>query len=134
MIGPNAGEVVGDAPDRRVEILCDDEALNVTWSRFGPGRDSADLHIHRQHTDAFYVLEGELTLKLESGEVGLPAGSLARIPPMSAVHGFRNASDDDVKYLNLHAPGMGFADYMRGLRDFDQFDPPDAARGPPPTR
>ena len=51
------------------------------------------------------------------------------IPPM-VVHGFRNASEDaDVKYLNMHAPGCGFADYMRGLRDngdtewFDQLDP-----------
>ena len=45
------------------------------------------------------------------------------------VHGFRNGSDAEVRYLNLHAPGVGFADYMRGLRDgrrvpFDQEDPP----------
>ena len=44
------------------------------------------------------------------------------------VHGFRNASDADVKYLNLHAPGCGFIDYMRGPArwrpiDFDQADP-----------
>jgi mannose-6-phosphate isomerase-like protein (cupin superfamily) len=125
----NAGEVVGDSPERRVEILCDDEALNVTWSRFGPGRDGADLHVHRHHTDAFYVLEGELTLRLESGEVSLPAGSLARIPRM-VVHGFRNASDAELRYLNFHAPGSDFATYMRGLRDgvkvvYDQFDPPE---------
>ncbi len=122
-------EVVGDAPDRRVEILCDDPALNVTWSRFGPGRDGADLHVHREHTDAFFVLEGELTVKLATGEVTVPAGSLARVPPM-VVHGFRNASDADVKYLNFHAPGCGFADYMRGLRDFDQLDPPGTGTRP----
>jgi hypothetical protein len=45
------------------------------------------------------------------------------------VHGFRNASDADFRYLNLHAPGSGFADYMRALRDgrkrtYDQHDPP----------
>jgi mannose-6-phosphate isomerase-like protein (cupin superfamily) len=111
-----------------VEILLEHDALHVTWSRFGPGRDGADPHIHRRHSDLFYVLDGELTLLLETGEVSIPAGTLATIPPL-VVHGFRNASDADVRYLNLHAPGTGFADYMRGLRDgrrvpFDQEPPP----------
>jgi hypothetical protein len=53
VIAPRAGEVVGDAPDRRVEILADHDALHATWSRFGPGREGADLHVHRRHTDVF---------------------------------------------------------------------------------
>jgi quercetin dioxygenase-like cupin family protein len=130
VVGPGEGEVVGDAPDRRVEILCDDDALHATWSRFAAGRDGADLHVHRRHTDLFYVLEGELTVRLgpQGDGVTVPAGTLARIPPL-IVHGFRNASDADVRYLNLHAPGRGFADYMRALRDgrecpYDQHPPP----------
>ena len=130
VIPPGGGEVVGDTPDRRVEILCEDDALHATWSRFGPRREGADLHIHRHHTDLFYVLEGELTARLgvEDEQVALPEGTLARLPPY-VVHGFRNASDADVRYLNLHAPGQGFAAYMRGIRDrspvpFDQEDPP----------
>ena len=47
-----------------------------------------------------------------------------RIPPL-VVHGFRNGSDAEVRYLNFHAPGEGFADYMRGLSDFDQDEPPE---------
>ena len=130
IVPPGGGEVIGDGPDRRVEILSDVDGLHATWSRFGPGRDGADLHIHRRHTDLFYVLTGELAVRLgiEGDEVPLPAGTLARLPPL-VVHGFRNASDADVTYLNLHAPGRGFAAYMRGLRDgtsvdFDQEDPP----------
>ena len=46
----------------------------------------------------------------------MPAGTLARVPP-DVVHGFRNASDADVRYLNLHAPGREFANFMRALRD-----------------
>jgi hypothetical protein len=49
VIPPGGGEVVGDAPNRRVEVLCDDEALHATSSRFGAGRDGADLHVHRRH-------------------------------------------------------------------------------------
>src|SRR3954465_4400743 len=109
VIAPGGGGVIGDAADRRVEILCDQDPLHATWSRFGPGRDGADLHVHRRHTDLFYVLQGELTLRLGRGgaPVAVPAGALARMPPM-VVHGFRNASDEDVRYLNLHAPGRGF--------------------------
>src|SRR3954447_24979952 len=130
VLPPGGGEAVGDAADRRVEILSDHDALHATWSRFGPGRDGADLHIHYRHTDLFYVLMGELTMRLgpEGHEVGVPAGRLVRVPP-GIVHGFGNASDAELRYLNLHAPGVGFADYMRAMRDgrkfgYDQFDPP----------
>jgi quercetin dioxygenase-like cupin family protein len=138
VIRPGGGEVVGDAPDRRVEILSDADALHATWSRFGPRREGADLHVHRRHTDLFYVLEGELTVRLgpEDDAVVAPAGTLARVPPL-VVHGFRNGSDDELRYLNFHAPGVGFADYMRALRDghtfaYDQ-EPPPADGGRPAT-
>jgi quercetin dioxygenase-like cupin family protein len=130
VVPPSGGEVVGDSPDRRVEILGEHEGLHATWSRFGPRREGADLHIHRRHTDCFYVLAGELTLRLgvSDDQVAVPAGTLARVPPY-AVHGFRNATDGELRYLNLHAPGVGFADYMRAMRDgrpmtYDQEPPP----------
>jgi len=125
VIRPGGGEVIGDSPERRVEILSDHPSLHATWSRFGPGRDGADLHVHREHTDLFYVLEGEFTLRL--GPQGEPrpltAGTLAWMPP-GVVHGFRNASDAELRFLNFHAPGCGFADYLRGKGDFDQEPPP----------
>ena len=130
VIPPRGGEVIGDSPERRVEILSDRDALHATWSRFGPGREGADPHIHRRHTDFFYVLEGELTVRLgvEDQLVVVPQGALARVPPL-VVHGFRNGSDKEMRYLNFHAPGVGFADYMRGMRDgrpvvYDQEPPP----------
>ncbi len=131
LIPPGEGEVIGDSDDRRVEILSDDETLNATWSRFGPYREGADLHVHRHHTDCFYVLEGELTVRLglEDETVTVPTGALARVPPL-VVHGFRNGSDAEVRYLNLHAPGQRFADYLRAMRDgrsftYDQHEPPE---------
>jgi quercetin dioxygenase-like cupin family protein len=136
-VAPGQGEVVGDSPDRRVEILSDDETVHATWSRFGPGREGADLHVHRRHSDLFYVLAGELTVRLgrEDLAVAIPARTLARLPPL-VVHGFRNGGDRELRYLNLHAPGVEFADYMRGLRDgrafpFDQEPPPPDGVRPP---
>ncbi len=138
VIPAGAGEVVGDSPERRVEILCEHDALHATWSRFAAGREGADLHVHRRHTDLFYVLEGELTVRLgpEGDGVVVPAGTLARVPPL-VVHGFRNGSDAEVRYLNLHAPGQGFAGFLRALRDgrdlsYDQ-EPPPADGGRPAT-
>jgi quercetin dioxygenase-like cupin family protein len=137
VVPAGAGEVIADAPERRVELLCDHDALHVTWSRLGPLRDGADLHVHRQHTDLFYVLAGELTLRLgPRGEAeAMAAGTLARVPP-NVVHGFRNGSQAEVEYLNVHAPGCGFAAYMRGLRDgrdvrYDQHPPPDGGGSSP---
>lgn len=131
MIGPGKGEVIVDAPDRRVEILAEHDALHATWSRFGPRRDGADLHVHRRHSDYFYVLDGELTLRVgaDGERVRAGAGALARLPPLVA-HGYRNETDSDVRFLNFHAPGSAFATYMRALRDgrphrFDQDPPPD---------
>ena len=121
-------EVLGDAPDRRVELLCEHDTVHTTLSRYGPGRAGADLHVHHEHTDIFQVLEGELTVMLADEEVVIGPGELVHVPP-HVVHGFRNASDADVQFLNFHVPGVGFADYMRGLRDgvkvpFDQHPPP----------
>jgi mannose-6-phosphate isomerase-like protein (cupin superfamily) len=137
VVPPAGGEVVGDSPARRVEIVAEHDALHATVSRFGPHRDGADLHVHRRHTDVFYVLEGELTVRLgpDGREVPAPAGSLARVPPL-VVHGFRNAAAAQLRYLNSHAPGVGFADYLRGFRDgrsvnFDQEPPPDDGGRPP---
>lgn len=108
----------------------------MTWSRFGPQRDGASPHVHRSHSDLFYVLEGELIFLVgpERIETVLPAGTLVNAPPL-VVHGFRNGSDAEVRFLNFHAPGSGFADYLRAGRDgrpgsFDVEDPP-ADRGLP---
>jgi mannose-6-phosphate isomerase-like protein (cupin superfamily) len=138
LLAPRKGEVIGDSADRRVEILSDGDELHATWSRFGPGREGADLHVHRRHTDLFYVLAGELTVRLGPADETATAqpGMLARVPPL-VVHGFRNGSDAELRYLNFHAPGQGFADYLRAVRDgrtlvYDQEEPP-ADGGRPPA-
>jgi mannose-6-phosphate isomerase-like protein (cupin superfamily) len=137
VIPPGGGEVIADAPHRRVEVVCEHDALHATSVRMAAGGEGADLHVHRRHTDVFYVLAGELTIRLgPAGEpVTAPAGTQARIPPL-VVHGYRNASDAEVRFLNLHAPGTGFVAYLRALRDgrehtFDQEPPPPDGGRPP---
>ena len=133
LLRPGEGEVISDSAARRTEILCDHPTLVATWSRRGPWADGASPHVHRAHCDLFYVLAGELTFLVgpEQEERVLPAGTIALAPPL-VVHGFRNGSDSEVRYLNFHAPGGGFADYLRGVTPgFDSEDPP--ADGGRPT-
>ena len=81
--------------------------------------------MHRLHNDLFYVLAGELTLLIgpDQEERALPPGTLVLAPPL-VVHGFRNAADQELRYLNFHAPGGGFAAFLRGEEPgFDSEDP-----------
>jgi mannose-6-phosphate isomerase-like protein (cupin superfamily) len=103
VIPPGGGEVIGDSPERRVEILCDDEALNATCSRFAAGRAGADLHVHRNHSDIFYVLEGELTVMLgvDGERVGVPAGAWVQVPAGTA---YELSFPEAARFLELRAP------------------------------
>jgi quercetin dioxygenase-like cupin family protein len=123
---PGEGEIVTDRPERTLRILADLEELIVTWFRYEPGEKGPDPHVHHHHTDAFYVLEGEIEVSLgpELTTVTALPGMFAAAPP-NVVHTFRNASDETAIFLNLHVPSMGFGDHMRGRNPaFDQHDPP----------
>ena len=130
LIAPGEGETITDKPNRHVAILAERDQLTITRSRYGPGERGPDPHVHREHTDAFYVLEGELEFRLgPDGEpVRATAGAFVAAPP-GLVHSFDQAGDGDAHFLNFHAPDGGFAQYMRDVRDgadaaFDSFDPP----------
>lgn len=131
LVGSGEGETISSRDERGVEILTARERLTVTWSRYSPGERGPDPHVHHQHTDAFYVLEGEITYGLgpEDEPVRMPAGGFVAVPP-DVSHSFRNEGAVEGRFLNFHSPDGGFAEYMRGARDgrsvgFDSFDRPD---------
>jgi quercetin dioxygenase-like cupin family protein len=128
LLAPGEGETTTDRSERTLRILCDFEQLIVSWFRYEPGEEGPEPHIHRLHSDAFYVLEGEVDFGLGPNVTRLTGGSgtLAAAPP-NVVHTFRNSSDATAIFLNIHAPSMGFGDVLRGRgrEHFDQFDPPD---------
>jgi quercetin dioxygenase-like cupin family protein len=127
LLAPGEGETVVNRPERTLRVLAELDEIIVTWFRYGPGEKGPEPHVHRLHTDAFYVLEGELDVGLgpEVQWLTAQAGTLAAAPP-NVVHTFRNSSDATAVFLNLHAPSMGFGNLIRGRgeRGFDQFDPP----------
>src|SRR5919202_2785127 len=127
LLAPGEGETTTDRAERTLRILCEYEQIIVTWFRYEPGEEGPDPHVHKQHTDAFYVLEGEVEFGLgpEVTPVSGGPGTFAAAP-RGVVHTFRNASEATAIFLNVHAPSMGFGDVLRGGGEehFDQFDPP----------
>jgi quercetin dioxygenase-like cupin family protein len=128
--------LVVDRPERTIHIHVASEQLVVTETRYRAGERGPDLHVHHEHADCFYVLGGEITLSLESGERTLGTGSFILVPP-DVVHTFRNDGPDDLRFFNFHAPGVGFDRYLQGLYDaefatpFDQHPAPeDGGRDP----
>ena len=64
LLQSGGGETVFDGPERTIRILADLDELALTWFRYAPGQEGPEPHVHRRHTDAFYVLAGELELGL----------------------------------------------------------------------
>ncbi len=127
----DVGEQISLQEHREVRLLLESDGLTVTWSRYGPGERGPDPHVHREHTDAFYVLEGELTFTVgpDARTIRLGPGGFAAVPA-NVVHSFANEGGTEARWLNFHTPDAGFAAYLRALRDgtdasfFDSFDPP----------
>src|SRR4051812_43597584 len=85
------GEAITTLERREVILLADHEEISITRSRYGPGQRGPDPHVHREHTDSFYVLEGELRFEVgpDLGPVRVgPGGFVAA--PANVVHTFVN--------------------------------------------
>jgi mannose-6-phosphate isomerase-like protein (cupin superfamily) len=91
-----------------------------------PGFPGPRPHVHHETTDMFFVLEGELTMRLGAETLTLGPGSFVLVPPETA-HTFGNPSDRPVRFLGLMSPG-GFEQYFRDLRNAFGDGPPDFAR------
>ena len=124
LLGPREGDTIRDEPGRSIQVKADLDELALSEFRYAPGEQGPPRHVHRRHSDAFYVLEGELTIELADEVLRAGPGTMA-VAPAGLVHTFRNEGSGDARFLNIHAPSMGFPDHMKGRKpDFDQFDPP----------
>jgi quercetin dioxygenase-like cupin family protein len=114
LLGPGEGEDIG----RRIRIKCVSGGLVLTETA---GSGSTEPHVHHHHADGFRVLEGEFRVLLGEEEHVLAPGDFALAPP-DLVHRYRT---DGARWLNIHAPGSGFEEWLRrGDPAFDQHDPP----------
>ena len=120
------GSAASDRPERTVRALSEHELLDVTWSRYDAGQPGPDLHVHHEHVDAFFVVDGELRFRVgpAAAPVQAPPGTLVIVPPQ-VIHTFDNVSDRTARWLNFHAPSTGFIPSLRGERPgFDSHPAP----------
>jgi quercetin dioxygenase-like cupin family protein len=92
-----------------------------------PGGDTS-IHYHPEQEETYRVLDGTLEVFRDGPWRVVQAGKSLTVP-RGAVHGFRNASDAPVRFLNVHRPALAFQEHLetldrlvregkiRGLRD-----------------
>ena len=112
------GEEILRREQREISLLVAREEVTITRARYSAGEQVAGPHVHHEHTDAFYVLEGELTFEIgrEAETITVSSGGFVAVPP-EVVHSFRNDGDRPARWLTIHAQDGGFAAFMRGARD-----------------
>jgi quercetin dioxygenase-like cupin family protein len=117
VLAPGEGETIRPGFDIKVGR----PELVLTESVYAAGDQGPDPHVHHDHVDSFFVLEGELEWRvgpsLEPHRGG--PGTFVSVP-RDVLHTFRNPGPGEARFLNLHAPGLGFERYLRG--DFPEFD------------
>jgi uncharacterized cupin superfamily protein len=95
--------------------------LCTVWEgRVPPGTVGAGPHYHRGRDEFFYILEGELVLRIGDVTHTAGAGTFAFIP-RETIHGFHNASADSATLLVMHHPA-GFEHFLEEMNEL-------AARG-----
>ena|SRR5579862_8686355 len=106
---PGEGERIGPRDHRVLAELTHLEALELS---FEPDWEGVSPHTHHDHTDSFYVLEGEVEFFLDGEWHVSGPGTFVSVPP-DVEHGFRPAGGSPIRVLNVHAPKVGFIDGLR---------------------
>jgi mannose-6-phosphate isomerase-like protein (cupin superfamily) len=118
VLGPGEGDRVQLGPSSVVVKA----AAGATEGRFAlvettlePEFTGPRRHRHDETHDMFFVLEGTLTMQFDDERVDLPPGSFVLVPPGTA-HTFTNTTDEQVRLLNMNAPG-GLDSYLMEMAD-----------------
>ncbi|HET6623254.1 MAG TPA: cupin domain-containing protein, partial [Gaiellaceae bacterium] len=114
MVEIRDGERITGEGGLGVTLLADLEQIGIVEVRSAPGGVAPPLHVHERHAEAFLVLEGELTFRLEDGERRVGAESWVFVPP-EVVHTFAVTGEGAARFLDIHVPSCGFGEFVRGL-------------------
>jgi mannose-6-phosphate isomerase-like protein (cupin superfamily) len=78
--------------------------------------EGPEVHTHSDHTDSFYVLEGEVQFTVDGRTFTGGPGTFVSAPP-GVEHTFTKPELGYARLLNIHAPEAGFADHLRKISD-----------------
>ncbi len=94
---------------------CETGGLCTVWEgRVPPGTVGAGPHYHRGRDEFFYVLEGELVLRIGDERHTARAGTFAFVP-RDTIHGFHNPSTESATLLVMHHPA-GFEQFLEEMQ------------------
>ena len=108
-LGPGEGKAI-PVPSHLIKATKDDtrgaySLLEVNVRGGGPPQ-----HIHKAEEEAFYVLEGEVNIKIGEQTISGTVGSFVVIP-RGIVHTFRNVGPTPAKLLVIFSP-PGFEQFF----------------------
>ena len=108
-----------------VTIKTESEDTGSAWSLLEftvpPLFSGPPPHWHKVTQEAFYVLEGSLTLQVGEQTIKVPPGGYAFIP-IGMIHTYSNAEDESAKFLLFISPG-GLEKYFGELAELIQNEP-----------
>jgi quercetin dioxygenase-like cupin family protein len=111
-LGPGEGELLA-GPKRKIYVRYEGPEYEVLEFFCEPGFGPVDPHVHEDHTDSFYVLEGEVEFTIGEETVRASPGTWVAAPS-GVRHGFAIPGPAPARFLNIHAPGNGFIGRLRG--------------------
>jgi quercetin dioxygenase-like cupin family protein len=106
-IPPGGGRVYEQGGFRGAIKVDDEESRGrqcfSEWT-VDPGDDGPPPHLHREHQEAFYVVEGTLSFRAGEEAIEADVGSFILIPP-GVIHTFSNRTEAPARCVNAYVPG-----------------------------
>jgi len=99
--------------------------LSLMERTLPPAGRRPPAHRHTNCSEAYFVLDGLVSVVVEGDELTVEPEGLVLVPRGTA-HTFGNAGDEEARLLVIHAPAMDA--YFAGLHDlWNQDEPPSTA-------
>jgi mannose-6-phosphate isomerase-like protein (cupin superfamily) len=107
---------------RRILVKADEEQTGAAYrlmeSTVPPRGAGAPLHYHGRAEEGFYVLDGELSMRIGEQLLRVQAGSFVLVP-RGVLHAFDNAADAPARYLVIWSPAEA-GRYFEELFELEQ--------------
>ena len=75
----------------------------ATWEALVPPGGGPPPHIHSREEESFYILEGEMTFRVNGETIVATAGTFANMP-IGSLHSFKNETDRPARMIISVAP------------------------------
>lgn len=107
-VGPGAGKDLTNPIGGPMVVKLRDAdtagAYSVHDNTIPPGSPGPRSHVHHHHEETFYVLDGELTVRVGERKIVAPAGSFV-VVPRGVVHRPSNPGPEPTRVLLVFSPG-----------------------------